>query len=85
MNTRLAETYTPHVELIAAPEALLAWREDYGAEVPDAVRVIVGAVDSQASWLEWLVAGIGPQSEIFLLDRWSDRWPAGNRCRAFVQ
>ena len=69
MNTRLAETYTPHVELMAAPETLMARREDYQCEVPDPVRLIVAGIDSQASWLEWLAAGIGPNSEIFLLDR----------------
>src|SRR6516164_7178169 len=54
---------------MSEPETLLARREDYGAEVPDAVRLIVAGIYSQASWLEWLVAGIGPKSEIFLLDR----------------
>ena len=69
LHTRLAENFTTKIELMSEPETLLARREDYRAEVPDAVRLIVAGIDSQASWLEWLVAGIGPKSEIFLLDR----------------
>ena len=69
LNTRLAETFTARVELMSDPEALMARRERYGCEVPDSFRVIVAAVDTQASWLEWLVCGIAPQSELFLLDR----------------
>jgi hypothetical protein len=69
LNTRLAETFTARVELMSDPEALMARREDYGCEVPDPVRVIVAGVDTQASWLEWLICGIASQSELFLLDR----------------
>ena len=69
LNTRLAETFTTKVELMSDPQALMARREDYGCEVPDPVRVIVAGVDTQSTWLEWLVCGIAPQSELFLLDR----------------
>ena len=52
LNTRLAETYTSRVEAMSDPDTLLSRREEYGCEVPDSVRIIVGAVGTQASWLE---------------------------------
>jgi phage terminase large subunit GpA-like protein len=69
LNTRLAETYTTRVEAMSDFDGLMARREEYGCEVPDSVRVIVAGIDTQASWLEWLVCGIAPQAELFLLDR----------------
>jgi phage terminase large subunit GpA-like protein len=72
LNTRLAETFTTKVELMSDPETLMARRENYGAEVPDAVRFIVASVDTQSTWLEWLVCGIAPQSELFFTGPGSD-------------
>jgi phage terminase large subunit GpA-like protein len=69
LHTRLAESFRAEIQLMSEPETLLARREDYGAEVPDPVRVIVAGVDTQSSWLEWLACGIAPQSELFLLGR----------------
>jgi phage terminase large subunit GpA-like protein len=69
LHTRLAENFTTRVELMSQPETLMARREDYGAEVPDSVRVIVAGIDTQATWLEWLACAIAPQSELFLLNR----------------
>jgi phage terminase large subunit GpA-like protein len=66
--TRLAENFTEKIERMSEPEILLSRRETYPFEVPDQAKVIVAAVDTQASWLEYLVTAAGVRGELWCLE-----------------
>ena len=66
--TRLAENFTEKVERMSEPEILISRRETYPFEVPDQAKVVVAAVDTQATWLEYLVAAAGPRGELWCLE-----------------
>jgi phage terminase large subunit GpA-like protein len=66
--TRLAENFVEHVEKMSEPEILLSRREKYAAEVPDQAKVVVASVDTQATWLEYLVAAAGIRGEVWCLE-----------------
>lgn len=68
MATRLAENFVEHVEKMSEPEILLSRREHYPLQVPDAAKVIVAAVDTHATWLEYLAAAAGPRGELWCLE-----------------
>jgi phage terminase large subunit GpA-like protein len=68
LATRLAENFVEHVEKMSELEVLMSRREKYPAEVPDQAKVIVAAIDTQATWLEYLVAAAGPRSELWCLE-----------------
>jgi phage terminase large subunit GpA-like protein len=68
LATRLAENFVEHVEKMSEPEILLSRREQYPAEVPDAAKVVVAAVDTQQTWLEYLVAAAGARGELWCLE-----------------
>jgi phage terminase large subunit GpA-like protein len=66
--TRLAENFVEKIERMSEPEILLSRREHYPFQVPDAAKVIVAAVDTQATWLEYLVAAAGARGELWCLE-----------------
>jgi phage terminase large subunit GpA-like protein len=66
--TRLAENFVEHIEKMSEPEILMSRREHYPAEVPDAAKVIVASIDTQASWLEWLTVAAGARGELWCLE-----------------
>lgn len=66
MNTVLAETWEERGDG-ASPDVLKTRREQYEAEVPDAVRIITCAVDVQKDRLEVKVKGYGADEESWLL------------------
>jgi phage terminase large subunit GpA-like protein len=65
--TRLAENFTAKIERMSEPEILLSRRETYSFEVPNEAKVIVAAIDTQATWLEYLVAAAGARGELWCL------------------
>ena len=68
LATRLAENFVEHVVKMSEPEILLSRRENYPAEVPDAPKVIVASIDTQVTWLEYLVAAGGARGELWGLE-----------------
>jgi phage terminase large subunit GpA-like protein len=68
LATRLTQNYTAKVELMSAPEVLLSRREPYRFEVPNEAKVIVAAIDTMDSWLEYLVVAGGVRGEVWLLE-----------------
>ena len=66
--TRLAENFTEKIERMSEPEILLSRREMYAFEVPNEAKVIVAAIDTQATWLEYLVAAAGVRGELWCLE-----------------
>jgi phage terminase large subunit GpA-like protein len=68
LATRLAENFTEKVELMSEPEILLSRREHYPFEVPNEARIIVGAIDTQKSWFEFLVVAVGSRGELWALE-----------------
>lgn len=64
INTSLGETYEDYGEQ-KDPDALYARREEYQAEVPDAVKVLTVAVDVQINRLEYEVIGWAEGSESY--------------------
>ncbi len=66
LGTRLAENFTVKVQLMSEPEILLARRKKY--EVPEQARIVLGAIDTQKHWLEYLVAAVGTRNEIWCLE-----------------
>ncbi len=67
LNTRLAEPYVPP-RIEVASENLNDRREVYPAEVPEPVKVLVGAIDTQDHYLQYLIAGVGTGRELWLLE-----------------
>jgi phage terminase large subunit GpA-like protein len=67
-NTFLAETWAGKRKT-QSMEPLLERVEEYKAEVPAGVLVLVGAVDVQATRLEYHVAGFGLNEESWAIDR----------------
>lgn len=68
LHTRLCRNFSVSVQMMNEPEALMARREDYAFEVPDEARMIIASIDTQKTWLEYLVAAVGKSNEIWLLD-----------------
>ena len=68
VGCRLAENFTEHVEQMSDLDTLLARREQYRFQVPNAAKRIVAAVDTQASWLEFLVVAVGARGEMWCLE-----------------
>ena len=69
LATRLAQNYTEKVERMSEPEILLSRREVYSSPVPsDSAKVIVAAIDTMDSWLEYLVVAGGVRGELWLLE-----------------
>lgn len=66
VNTDLAESYEERGQG-AEPEALLDRLEQYLAQVPDGVGILVAAIDVQAERLEILVKGYGAGFESWLI------------------
>lgn len=64
VNTILGETWEEDGE---RPPRLNDRVEEYKAEVPDGVGVLVAAVDVQGSWLECIVKGYGAGEESWLI------------------
>lgn len=62
VNTRFAETYQLSGEY-ADESQFLKRREDYGAEIPEGVKVLTCAVDVQGNRLEFEVAGWSIEQE----------------------
>ena len=77
INTVLAETYEDRNESVD-PGAIMGRREQYAAEVPDGVGVLVAGVDVQKDRLEYQVKGFGGGEESWLID-WGTI--VGDRCR----
>ena len=68
MATRLAENFVEKIEKMSEPEILISRRELYPFQVPDAAKVIVAAIDTQATWLEYLIAAAGVRGELWCLE-----------------
>jgi phage terminase large subunit GpA-like protein len=69
LATRLTQNYTEKIERMSEPEVLLSRREVYSAPVPsDSAKVIVAAIDTMDSWLEYLVVAGGVRGELWLLE-----------------
>jgi phage terminase large subunit GpA-like protein len=68
LATRLTQNYTERVELMSEPEVLLSRREAYPFQVPDAAKVIVAALDTMDSWLEYLIIAAGVRGELWCLE-----------------
>jgi phage terminase large subunit GpA-like protein len=66
--TRLAENFVEKIEHMSEPEILLSRREQYQFEVPDQAKVIVAAIDTQSTWLEFLVTAVGARGELWCLE-----------------
>lgn len=66
VNTRLGETFEDRSSKLDA-HALTERLEDYGAEVPDGVGVLLGAVDTHDDRLELLVVGFGAHEEAWVI------------------
>src|SRR5262249_19167633 len=69
--TRLAENFVEKIERMSEPDILLSRRELYQFEVPDQAKVVIAAVDTQATWLEYLVAAAGVRGELWCLEHGS--------------
>jgi phage terminase large subunit GpA-like protein len=68
-GTRLAEAMKrPGETLAGAAAKLIGRREVFGAKLPDAVKVLVAGVDTQDTWLEYLVLGFGARRECWALE-----------------
>jgi phage terminase large subunit GpA-like protein len=67
-NTFLAETWVGERKSKEV-EPLLQRVEEYKAEVPMGALCLVAAVDTQATRLEYHVAGFGPHNEAWAIDR----------------
>ena len=69
LGTRLTENFTEKVELMGDVEVLMSRRERYATPVPsDDCRIILASVDTQRTWLEYLVAAAGPRGELWALE-----------------
>jgi phage terminase large subunit GpA-like protein len=69
LATRLTQNYTEKIERMSEPEVLLSRREVYPSPVPsDSAKVIVAAIDTMDSWLEYLVVAGGVRGELWLLE-----------------
>ena len=69
LATRLAQNYTEKVERMSEPEILLSRREVYPSPVPsDSAKVLVAAIDTMDSWLEYLIVAGGVRGEVWLLE-----------------
>ena len=66
VNTVLAETWEDRGERVGT-EGLAARREQYPAEVPDAVRILTAGIDVQADRIEVFVLGWGAGEESWLI------------------
>jgi phage terminase large subunit GpA-like protein len=69
LGTRLTENFTEKVELMSEPEILMSRREHYAAPVPsNEAKIILASVDTERTWLEYLVAAAGPRGELWALE-----------------
>jgi phage terminase large subunit GpA-like protein len=68
LATRLAENFIERIEKMSEPEILMSRRERYPFQVPDAAKVIVGAIDTQTTWLEFLAVAAGARGELWCLE-----------------
>jgi phage terminase large subunit GpA-like protein len=66
-NLSAAEPWTQAEDPLRENE-LLARAEEYPAELPEGVRTILGAIDTQDDRLPFLVAGIGKGKQVWLLE-----------------
>ena len=72
LATRLTQNYTEKVERMSEPEVLLSRREVYPSPVPsDSAKVIVAAIDTMDSWLEYLVVAGGVRGEVVASRKWN--------------
>jgi phage terminase large subunit GpA-like protein len=67
LATRLAENFVETIERMSEPEVLLSRREIYPFQVPNEAKVVVAAVDTQQTWLEFLAVAAGVRGEIWCL------------------
>ena len=69
LATRLAENFTEKVELMSEPEILMSRRERYATPVPsNEARIVLASVDTQKTWLEYLVVAAGAKGELWALE-----------------
>jgi phage terminase large subunit GpA-like protein len=69
LGTRLTENFTEKVELMSEPEILMSRREHYPSPVPsNDCRILLAAIDTQRTWLEYLVAAAGAKGELWCLE-----------------
>jgi phage terminase large subunit GpA-like protein len=66
LNTVLGETWEERGDQLDA-DTLKSRLEDYGAEVPAGVGMLVGSVDVQGDRLEWVCKGYGAGEESWLI------------------
>ena len=69
LGTRLAENFTEKVQLMSEPEILMSRREQYATPVPsNDCKIILAAIDTQKTWLEYLAVGVGVRGELWCLE-----------------
>ena len=68
-GTRLAEAMKgPDEALAGAAAKLVTRREVYPDKLPDTIKVLIASVDTQDTWLEYLIVGFGPRRECWALE-----------------
>ena len=67
VNTRLAEPYV-EAEARMSEDELLVRSEEYQAEIPDGVLILLAALDTQDNRLQYLMTGIGKGREMWLIE-----------------
>jgi len=80
VNTKLGESWEDQAGDTVPADPLMARREDWGSDLPDAVAVLTAGVDVQGDRLELQVIGWGKDEESWVVDYriiWGD--PSGPR------
>src|SRR4029077_6624498 len=63
------ENFTEKVELMSEPEILMSRRERYEYKVPsNKAKIVLASVDTQKTWLEYLIAAVGARGEMWCLE-----------------
>jgi phage terminase large subunit GpA-like protein len=69
LGTRLTENFVQKMEFMSEPEVLMSRRERYEFPIPsNDARIVLAAIDTQKTWLEFLAVAVGPRGEMWALE-----------------